>query len=153
MPAYFLDSSAVLKRYVAETGTIWVRALFDPIRANRVAIATITGAEVVAAVARRARGGGITAPDAAQIIGDFRLDFTADFELIEISGTLVDEAMRLAEQHALRGYDAVQLAAALAFHRVAATAALTATLVSADHDLNAAAANEGLVVEDPTAHP
>lgn len=153
MPAYFLDSSAVLKRYVAEAGTTWVRGLFDPMRANRIAIATITGAEVVAAVARRARSGGIPARDAAQIISDFRLDFVSDFDLIEVSRTLVDEAMRLVEQRSLRGYDAVQLAAALAFQAISATSGLASTLVCADHELNVAAAAEGLVVEDPNNHP
>ena len=30
MAAYFLDTSAVLKRYVQETGTAWVQALAAP---------------------------------------------------------------------------------------------------------------------------
>ena len=153
MPAYFLDSSAVLKRYVAEPGSTLVQNLFDPQRANRIAIATITGAEVVAAVARRARGGGIPARDAAQTINDFRSDLVSDFDLVEVSGGLIDEAMRLAERHALRGYDAVQLAAALAFQAISAAAGLTATLVCADRELNAAAAAEGLIVEDPNNYP
>ena len=153
MPAYFLDSSAVLKRYVAELGTTWVRSLFDPMRLNRIAVATIAGAEVVAAVTRRARGGGIAGQDASLIISEFRLDLSSDFDLIEVSGGLIDTAMNLAAVYGLRGYDAVQLAAALEFQAACASAGLISTLVSADRELNAAGAAEGLTVDDPNNHP
>jgi hypothetical protein len=62
--------------------------------------------------------------------------------------------MALAETHRLRGYDAVQLAAGVELNRNVITAGLPPlTLVSADHQLNGAAAKEGLLVEDPTSHP
>jgi hypothetical protein len=49
----------------------------------------------------------------------------------------------------LRGYDAVQLAAALEVH----SHAPSLTLLSADAGLNAAGAAEGLAVDDPNNHP
>jgi predicted nucleic acid-binding protein len=150
---YFLDSSAVLKRYVTEAGTSWVQALFEPASANRLAIATIAGAEVVAAVARRARGRSISSPDAATIIRRFRLDFSSDFDLIDVTSRVINQAMTLADRHALRGYDSVQLAAALAFNSEALSVGTSATLVSSDSELNAAAAAEGLTVEDPNRYP
>lgn len=61
--------------------------------------------------------------------------------------------MRLAERHGVRGYDAVQLAAARATDAVARSVGTPATLVSADLELNAAAAAEGIAVEDPNNHP
>ena len=30
MAVYFLDSSALVKRYITETGTLWVRRLCEP---------------------------------------------------------------------------------------------------------------------------
>ena len=30
MGAYYFDSSALVKRYAAETGSLWVRSLTDP---------------------------------------------------------------------------------------------------------------------------
>jgi len=30
MAVYFLDSSALVKRYISETGSAWVLGLFDP---------------------------------------------------------------------------------------------------------------------------
>ena len=152
MPAYFLDSSALVKRYVIETGTAWVRGIFDPGQVNRLAIATVTGAEV-AAVVRRRNGGTLPAPIAAQVISDFRRQFSSDFHLINVTRILSMSAMELTERHGLRGYDSVQLAAALAFRTLAQRTGLMATFVSADVGLNTAALAEGLVVVDPNSHP
>lgn len=142
----------MLKRYVSEAGTAFVQGLFDPSRGNRIAIAAIGGTEVVAAVARRARGGGIPVADASRIIRDFRADYLTDFRLIDITSSLLAGSMDLAERHALRGYDAVQLAAALAARSAALSAGISLTFVSADLELNSAAATEGLAVENPNNH-
>ena len=107
-------------------------------------------AETVAAITRRERGGSITPPDAATAVGDFQLDFARQYFIIEVSAPpLVTQAASLARKHALRGYDAVQLAAAL--DTQARLPSLT--LLLADVDLNAAALAEGLAVDDPNSHP
>jgi hypothetical protein len=62
--------------------------------------------------------------------------------------------MSLAETHALRGYDAVQCAAALVVHTYRQVLGMpTLAFVSADGALNTAAVAEGLIVDDPNAHP
>ncbi|MEN3333399.1 MAG: uncharacterized protein V7641_2764 [Blastocatellia bacterium] len=64
--------------------------------------------------------------------------------------------MQLAETYALRGYDAVQLAAALDVQSYLSSLTKTKsglTMISADIELNATAAAEGLTAEDPNAHP
>ena len=62
--------------------------------------------------------------------------------------------MRLANAHALRAYDAVQLAAALEINRKEQDAGFApVTLISADQALNDAAQAEGLSVDDPRSHP
>lgn len=66
-----------------------------------------------------------------------------------VSAGLVAQAATLARRHALRGYDAVQLAAALEIHATDPSL----TLLSADAELNTAATAEGLAVEDPNSHP
>lgn len=91
--------------------------------------------------------------DASRLINSFRADFAREFDLIHITHGVIDEAMKLAERHALRGYDAVQLSAALAAHAAARSAGTSVTLVSADLELNAAGALEGLGVDDPNKHP
>jgi predicted nucleic acid-binding protein len=150
----FFDTSAIVKRYVNEAGTPWVLGLVVPSSGNRVYLARITGVEVISAVARRQRGGSLSTAEAALVLGRFRHHFATDYRVVAMTPTVFNQAMVLAETHALRGYDAVQLAAALLLNRRRLGRGLpSVTLLSADGDLNAAAAVEGLAVENPNAHP
>ncbi len=148
-PWYFLDSSAVIKRYVSETGSAWINALLQPAAGHQVTVAAVTGVEVIAAITRRERGGTLPAADAAQIRSQCRTDLASQYLVAQLTPSILARAMDLAELHGLRGYDALQLAAAVEVGLEAATVGLTVTLVSADAELNAAAAAEGLDVEDP----
>ena len=153
MAAYFLDSSALVKRYVTETGTPWVIGLLDPAARNRLYIARITGAEVTAALTRRERGGHLSATDAAAAIALFRRDYANRLRQVEITAALMTIAMTMARAHGLRGYDAVQLAAALyANGRRVARKLAPLVFVTADTSLLAAGATEGLTTEDPNTH-
>src|SRR5258705_12171711 len=42
MTAYFLDSSALVKRYVTEIGTIWIRTISSPSAGHTILVAQIT---------------------------------------------------------------------------------------------------------------
>ena len=55
MPFYQCDASGLVKRYVDEVGSDWVRALADLASAHIMSIADITRAEVTSALARRVR--------------------------------------------------------------------------------------------------
>jgi uncharacterized protein len=149
---YFFDSSGLAKRYLKETGTAWVQSLTNPLNGNDCYVARITGVEVVAAVTRQHRSGSVSATDAAAVITDFRDDFQHEYRMVEITPALIQAAMALAEAHAIRGYDAVQLAAALELSAASLAIGTTVMLISADTALNTAAAAEGLAVEDPNAH-
>ncbi|MFN8496914.1 MAG: type II toxin-antitoxin system VapC family toxin [Anaerolineae bacterium] len=66
---------------------------------------------------------------------------------------VVDRAMELTQKHRLRGYDAVQLAAALDVQAtVRAAGPFTMTFLTADEDLSAAALAEGLTADNPNHH-
>ena len=154
MALFFLDSSTVVKRYVRERGTPWVMHLTHPGARNALYLARTTGVEVISAAARRQRFGVLSAAQAAQILADFRFDLARQYRLVGITPNLIEDAMLLAERHGLRGYDAIQLAAALQTHsRFSSRYRAGLTLISADVALNAAAQLEGLSVDDPNAHP
>ena len=154
MAVYFCDSSAIVKRYVREVGTDWVLGIADPVAGHRIYVAGVTAVEVVAALVRRRRAGHLSATDAAAAIGRFRHDLANQYRVVGITIPLIERAMNVAERHALRGYDALQLAAALEVraHQLALGMA-PLTIVSADGELNAAAGAEGLDIEDPNTHP
>jgi predicted nucleic acid-binding protein len=139
---YFLDASAVVKRYVREAGSGWVRALTNAAGEHHIVLAEITLAEVAAALAARER-----APD-----GINRRQ--RPFHLRAVSRTVIDSAVHLTQRHRLRGYDAVQLATALAVNDVLLTAQLPGLIfVAADGDLVNAARAEGLAAENPNDYP
>lgn len=153
MAVYFIDSSALVKRYVIETGTAFVTDITDPAARHHTYVARITGVEVIAALARRGRGGDVSADALAAALDQFRREFATQHRIVEMTAALLSDAMRLAETRALRGYDAVQFAAALRVNTECMALGLSPTLVSADGNLNTAAMTEGLTVEDPNAHP
>lgn len=53
MAACVLDTSAVVKRYIQEVGTVWVRSIADPAASHLIYLARITDVEVTSAVVRR----------------------------------------------------------------------------------------------------
>jgi hypothetical protein len=110
MAVYFLDSSALVKRYITETGSAWVLGLFDPALDNEIFIASITSVEIIAAITRRSRGNSISITDAAAIRNQFRSDLSKDYQIVEITEVIINSGMALAESSGLRGYDAIQLA-------------------------------------------
>ena len=153
MAFYFIDSSALVKRYISETGSAWVSDLFDPIVNNEVFIAAITGVEIVAAITRRTRGGSISATHAAKACNQFRNDLQTEYQIIEITESIIISGMTLAQTYGLRGYDAVQLAAGCAVNVLCIANSLPPMLfVSSDNELNLVASSEGLIVENPNMH-
>ena len=76
------------------------------------------------------------------------------YQTVEITDDLLSVAMALAESHGLRAYDAVQLAAALELTDVRKRMSLDPlTVISSDKELNAAAQQASLQVEDPSTYP
>ena len=148
MSAFFLDASALTKRYLTEAGSRWVSGRIDPSSGNMLVIAEITRVEVAAALAARCRAGAIQIAERDALVALLLHHCDREYRIAALSVAVVSRAVSLTQAHRLRGYDAVQLATALA-----AGALLPAlTFVAADADLLAAARAEGLLAEDPGQH-
>lgn len=78
MPAYFFDASALVKRYVQENGSDWIRRLLVE-QQPRVFISTLSGAEVASALMRKQRAGELAAEGWGRAMAVFRRDFTHDY--------------------------------------------------------------------------
>lgn len=134
---YFLDTSALVKRYLKEPGSAEVRALFRGRR--RIAIARIASAELAAAVARQHREAGVT--EATRDAISSRLDrHFMQMTVVEVRKAMLARVPDLVVRWPLRGYDAVQLAAALTLQATG----VSTTFWSSDGRLVAAARGEGL---------
>jgi predicted nucleic acid-binding protein len=152
--AYFFDSSALVKRYTNEVGSKWILRVTDVSVGNTLYVASITEVEVVSAITRKLREAVIAASDAASRISELRYDFAKQYSVSDVNELVIEKAISVLQSHALRGYDAIQLAAAMQVNETRISLQLPAVIfVSADVNLNNAARAEGLVVEDPNLHP
>jgi predicted nucleic acid-binding protein len=152
--AYYLDTSALVKRYIAEQGTAWVGALTDAAAGHTLSTVRLTGPELITAIVRRSRGGSIPPSEVPRILANFRFDWGSLYDIVEAREPIVSSAMNVAERFRLRGYDAVHLAAALEIHRQRQAEGLDPlTFISADTEQLGAADAEGLSVDDPDQHP
>lgn len=152
MNSYF-DTSALVKRYVMETGSNWVKPYCS--MPNRIiAIADIGRVEVTAAFASKLRGKVINQDEYNKIITKFISDANQNYNILPVTSPRIDEAIDLTIRYKLRGYDAVHLACALQFNQLIVTSGYAPiTFVSADNDLLQVAQAEGLVVENPNLYP
>jgi predicted nucleic acid-binding protein len=151
---FFWDSSALVKRYIAETGTTWVREVAHEAARNALIVARITWVEVQSALARRHREGSLTADQIAGSIRAFRYDWDIQYLVVDLDQPLVELAGQLVSRHALRAYDAVQVACALRVQPSFSGSRYTSlTFVAADDRLPAAAEAEGLQTDNPNRHP
>ena len=106
----YLDASALVKRYVAERGSREVIGLITASEA--VATSLISRSEVSAALARGVRVGFLSKDAGRRAQRRFSREWP-DLVRIPVTEPQVYRAEALAWDHGLRGYDAVQLAAAL----------------------------------------
>ncbi|MBF2050700.1 MAG: type II toxin-antitoxin system VapC family toxin [Elainella sp. C42_A2020_010] len=151
--AYFLDSSALLKRYVPEVGTAWIQSITDAQNQNLLIVAHIAWVEISSAVARRQREGNISSIQANQILSAFRAHWNTQYFIVTIDHTVIDLAGQLVNQHPLRAYDAVQLAAALSLQgQLSLPNVASFTFLTADTRLLAIAQAESLLADDPNLH-
>lgn len=134
----YLDASALVKRYLVEPRSQETIALTA--ESEMVATSIISRAEVSAALAKAVRLGLVTENVARKAQRSFDGDWD-DLLRVPVTEALVDRAGTLAWDHALRGYDAVQLASALTWQESVGTEVVLATF---DQQLWEAAPKAGL---------
>jgi predicted nucleic acid-binding protein len=140
----FLDTSALVKLYIAEPGSERMREAVAG--GGSVAASALAFAEIHATFARRGREELLLATELEQI----QLAFAADWEevtQVPVGGAVLKPVPWLCERHPLRGADAVHLASALLLREEG----LEVTFACSDRRLLEAAATEGFVTFDPSA--
>jgi predicted nucleic acid-binding protein len=115
----YLDTSSLVKLYIAEPDSDAVRTLVD--RATVVATSGIAYPETRAALARRRRERALS-PTAYRIATRAFEDDWSRYLAVDVSAAICREAGNLAERYRLRGYDSVHLASYLEIARRAGAA-------------------------------
>jgi len=153
MTTYYVDTSALIKRYIDEVGSDWLRATLSAQPPPSIIVVHLVIVEVTSALTRRIREDTLTPTDYVQVQNAFRADCLNEYEMVTAVGDIIDQANRLLEKHPLRAYDAVHLAAAVvANQQLLAHGFAPLIFLSADGRLNKAATAEGLAVDNPNNH-
>jgi predicted nucleic acid-binding protein len=134
----YVDTSTLLKRLLTEAGSDEADAIWSS--ADVLASAVTVIVEARAALAAAHRAGRLTSAEHRDAKSEL-VELLDEITFVEISDPLVEVAADLAEAEALRGYDALHLAAALAVD--------ASVLTSADVALCRAAARRGIHVANP----
>lgn len=154
MTVYFLDSSAIAKRYISEIGSPWIQQITNPTRNHGLVLVRITWVEVLSAFARRQREGGLDSATVSQIKTVFQTHFIQQYRILEVDRTLTDRAGDLITQQPLRAYDAIQLAAALRLKSTLNQAQLPDPIfLTSDQRLLTIAQATGLPTDNPNNYP
>jgi len=153
MAIYYLDTSALVKYYVTEPGSVWIRQLIDD-QDNVLVSAEITITEVSAAPAVINRTGHISQRQRDELWGKFKRDLLMCYELLPTHRTVVNRAAELCQQYPLRGFDAIHLASGLFLQETLTQQDkdVITTYVTGDHSLINAAQAEGLEADNPFWH-
>jgi predicted nucleic acid-binding protein len=130
----YLDTSSLVKIYVAELDSDAIRRLVD--QAMIVATSGIAYAETRAALARRRRERALS-PTAYRTATSAFEDDWSRYLAVDVSAAICREAGNLAERYRLRGYDSVHLASYIEVVRRASVA--ETQFSSFDQRLNRAA--------------
>ena len=138
----YLDTSALIKRFVAEKGSGVIHAIVTG--KEPVATARIAYVEVFAALTRTHRDGHLSTSQYALVCRQFERDWQAYFRVALVDRVLLS-ARKLTQRHPLRFFDAVHLAAALMLKNEIGTPVLFA---AADKQLLRAAKAEKLGILD-----
>lgn len=136
----YLDTSALIKRFVAEKGSPLVQTLVT--RKGPIATAKIAYAEVYAGLTRKLREGHLSDASYALACRHFEADWQA-YIRVELHDDTLFLARDLIRRHPLRGFDAIHLASAISLKNALGE---DITFAAADERLLRAAKAEDLKI-------
>ena len=136
----YLDTSALIKRFVSEKGSAFVRGLVNA--ESPIATAKIAYAEVYAGLMRRRREGDLAANTYDLACRQFESDWRA-YVRVDLRDEVLLFAGDLIQRHPLTGFDAIHLASAVSLMSALGE---NITLCAADERLLKAARAERISV-------
>lgn len=144
MPAYFFDTSALVKRYAPEPGTEAVDQLVESADAH-VVITSLAVVEATSAARRKFNEGTFSSSDVDDLLATFYSEALSSFEIAPMDETAMALSFDLILEHDLRALDSVQLSSAL----LLADSYDDLVFVCSDRELLDVADANGLTTLDP----
>lgn len=155
MPMLFWDASALVKRYVEETGSATVHALFDATNGEDTASTVWGYAETYSILLRRRNAGLVRSASFDEAVSALRRETVLDprVTLVSLPDALVFAGIALMQRHNINTADAVILAGFLEVARALMKGGQPCALIAADKRLVRAAQAEGLTAVNPELLP
>jgi predicted nucleic acid-binding protein len=106
--SFYLDASALAKRYVPETGSALVDAILDARPARRVFVLNVGAGEVVSIFVRKRNAGLLSAPDLRQALARFDAEIIAATHVtkLPVTNLLARSSIPLIVAHSINSTDA-----------------------------------------------
>jgi predicted nucleic acid-binding protein len=150
LSVYFVDTSALAKRYIPEKGRQWLLSWILPKHGHVIVISHLAIVEVNKTFATHYHNGHWTQTKVGLIRFNFLFDADKQYLVVPMNAGVITTARQLVYSYRLRSLDAIQLASAVEAKKLSG---MPVTFVAGDKNLQAAAVNEGFIVEDPHNHP
>lgn len=150
MTNYFVDSSAVAKRYLNEIGSKWILSWIEPSAGHVIMLSELGLIEIQSLLARRVREGSLSFTDASKLRNDFLIHYRDDYLVIHLDTVIAQLAGLLVNKQKLRSLDAIQLASAIHAVNILSEPII---FVTGDLNLLQVANAEGFATDDPNQHP
>lgn len=139
---YYFDTSALLKRYVLEEGSLLVQGLFDDVT-TIASTASITSVEGCHVICRKCSEESVSQKNRQKLLKAFVKDLK-DIKIITYSPQVVKLAQKIIKSSLLKTLDAIHIASALILKRPG-----NIHFVSSDDQQNRIAKHYGLKVINP----
>ncbi len=150
MALLYLESSALIKRYVPEKGSEVLDALVGGNAGNHdLTISVLAILEQKSALARLVRNRDISRLDMREALAEFARDRRGFALTLPLDNDLIDEASGQIDRYPLRSLDAIHLATALRVMEIARRSGTDFAVVCSDGSLTAACRQVGLEVINP----
>lgn len=149
--SFYLDASALAKRYAPENGSAQVDAILDAVSGNRVYVLNVGVGEVVSILARKRNAGRISPSDFGQAMVklDTEIAHAAGVKRVSVSNRLALSSFSLIVAHSINSTDAIMLRSALVIARKLRAGGDDLVLAASDQRLLRAAQAEGLITFNP----
>lgn len=151
MNSFFLDGSALAKRYVSEIGSALVDVILDTVAEPRIYLLNIGFAEVVSVLVRKKNAGGISATVFNQALLNLEREVIRSVgkHLLSFDNSVASDALPFIIKHAINSTDAIILRVALDIAQLSRAGGDDIVLVASDQRLLRAAQVEGLSTFNP----
>ncbi len=137
---YFFDTSALVKRYIKESGSGIIDDTID--KASDILVSALTHIETISAFRRLLSEEKICEANYEKLKSELNKDFK-DFTILPVSQKTLNKAYQIVDAEDLRTLDAIQLATAILYSNK------IDQLVAADQRLLSAAENNNFETIDP----